>query len=862
MSSPTRENAARQPRSATEPAKRLATTFTAGWGSLLVVGMLLGGCGDQQLISARSTPDADSAAADDAGSRANDGGESCSGQAGVGDDCDCRLGESEACYPGLAEHAGVGACERGTRTCTSGPGGLGSRWSDCADAVSPAASDTCGDAIDNDCDGTADEGCPPVTFADVCDVGAANTYVEAAIDPASPSTWYVLDHRGAVARTLDDGASFTVLCRVPAFRGGERRSEIWALRNEARLLISPASDHTAYLALDDLVLRIDPLGPSVDCPTVSEPGTYSPSDGFSGGPCALSASSGELFIWTRAMDGSDWMNPREDFGQLRKSSDGGRSWTPVAADPLAMTTHVRSLAVDPASPEHLLALTTDGDRSGIYETSAGGAWTKRSALTLYAEDLPPAIHFDPVATGHAYVDRGGSSDRYGPYGDGFHSTDGGATWQVSAGHAAPLGESVINPTNGAAFRFREAANNGGMVIERAPSLSVPNPAWTTVASFPSGLDRFARIDAAGQRVLAVVGLRLWVSRDGGQSFTGPLGGGLPVTFGFSALDSVDGQTFYATSPEWHVLRSTDQGARFSRVFTNSTTLGTHQRDVARLRVYPAQPDIAIVWAGRGSGNDPSVIRTSDAFQSAALTQEGATSYAGSLLALSVEDPASAFLFRAYDYPVRIPPSAGPPWTELTDGTPLPPPVDAWVLPGQASTQVLVTATQWAGRYIGALRYDASTQDYVDDTAALSAALGDEHPAGLEAFKRGASVIFRLIGVGGRLAESTDGGATFHGIAGAKGGLGPCPDRRIASLASDRNVLASWCSSHHTALYYSRNGGRDWAMTGGTSWQELACADVWDLAVGAEQLITLCRPDPILRHNRGTRDSHLIVRVPY
>jgi len=71
------------------------------------------------------------------------------------DDCDGTIDESlvRSCYSGPSGTAHVGACLPGTQTCSAGSWGSG-----CPGQVIPST-DICGDGIDNDCDGTADEGC-------------------------------------------------------------------------------------------------------------------------------------------------------------------------------------------------------------------------------------------------------------------------------------------------------------------------------------------------------------------------------------------------------------------------------------------------------------------------------------------------------------------------------------------------------------------------------------------------------------------------------------------------------------------------------------------------------------------------------
>jgi len=79
----------------------------------------------------------------------------------VDDGCVCAPGSAAACYDGPAGTEGVGTCVAGTHICSAD----GSAFGPCVGAVTPAT-DVCGDGVDSDCDGTADDGC-------VCAPGAA-----------------------------------------------------------------------------------------------------------------------------------------------------------------------------------------------------------------------------------------------------------------------------------------------------------------------------------------------------------------------------------------------------------------------------------------------------------------------------------------------------------------------------------------------------------------------------------------------------------------------------------------------------------------------------------------------------------------
>lgn len=90
------------------------------------------------------------------------------------DDC---VDTNAAVHPGAAEVCGdgldnncSGTADEGCPTpCTDADGDGACPPADCDDAnatIHPGAADVCGDSLDNDCDGTADNDCPPCTDAD------------------------------------------------------------------------------------------------------------------------------------------------------------------------------------------------------------------------------------------------------------------------------------------------------------------------------------------------------------------------------------------------------------------------------------------------------------------------------------------------------------------------------------------------------------------------------------------------------------------------------------------------------------------------------------------------------------------------
>jgi MYXO-CTERM domain-containing protein len=102
----------------------------------------------------------------------NSGVEICDG---LDNDCDGQTDEDpaggaliQACYTGAPATQNVGLCHGGTQTCSGGG------WGACLGQVLPAAVETC-DGLDNDCDGQTDEAASGVPLTQACYTGPAGT---------------------------------------------------------------------------------------------------------------------------------------------------------------------------------------------------------------------------------------------------------------------------------------------------------------------------------------------------------------------------------------------------------------------------------------------------------------------------------------------------------------------------------------------------------------------------------------------------------------------------------------------------------------------------------------------------------------
>lgn len=117
---------------------------------------------------------------------------------------ECNAGEERPCYSGRAGTQDKGICGIGTESCEQG------RWSGkCEGEVRPELTETCGDSLDNNCNGVTDENCPiPVDPPDPVEDMGEEDMGEEDMGPVDPgSTKDSSDDEGCGCTTLETPAN-------------------------------------------------------------------------------------------------------------------------------------------------------------------------------------------------------------------------------------------------------------------------------------------------------------------------------------------------------------------------------------------------------------------------------------------------------------------------------------------------------------------------------------------------------------------------------------------------------------------------------------------------------------------------------
>lgn len=188
-------------------------------------------------------------------------------------------------------------------------------------------------------------------------------------------------------------------------------------------------------------------------------------------------------------------------GTLVKSTDGAKSWTPLASGP----TLAVAIAIDPKTTSTLYVAQS---RNGLSRSSDGGnSWTRlNSANFPNAFATFKALAIDPVTTTTIYAGEQG--------GGVFKSTDGGATWNaanngftgpviqvlalaVDPGSPATLyaaantsgGSGLFKSSDGGASWSNVLADKNGVIGVQSVAVDPGNSANVYIGTFSAGMER-------------------------------------------------------------------------------------------------------------------------------------------------------------------------------------------------------------------------------------------------------------------------------------------------------------------------------------------------------------------------------------
>lgn len=211
------------------------------------------------------------------------------------------------------------------------------------------------------------------------------------------------------------------------------------------------------------------------------------------------------------------------------STNGGQNWTNATNGSIAANDTVRALAIDPAQPSSVYALTG----TGVHISANGGQWQSRSAgLPAPSATLFNDLAADPVDSGTLYV---GVS----PQGV-FRSTNGGQSWQP-ANNGLPAGDLNVrgiaaSPVSGRllisiAGQGLWRSDNRGNSWSRADS----GITYNTTLQGNVGIPTFSYADAEFVYVYNNDGV--FVSFDGGESWAA-------FNDGFSGAETITTMAFH------------------------------------------------------------------------------------------------------------------------------------------------------------------------------------------------------------------------------------------------------------------------------------------------------------------------------
>ncbi len=344
------------------------------------------------------------------------------------------------------------------------------------------------------------------------------------VDPSAPSTLYARTSRGALFKSTDAAASWTLLAGAGTV---------------SFLAIDPKNSSTLYAVTSTRVLVASTDG--------GESWSRAGIGSFGGFPLMIAV---------------DPINPATLYAVttegISKSTDGGASWSALNTGPGRGA--IQLVTVDPMTPSTIYHVRNTGD---IFKTmDGGGSWTWVRTGTSSGFSLA----IDPVTPSTIYA--GTFSTPVGPEPRGISkSTDGGRTWKVFS-TGLPAGAFVsglaVDPTNPSTIY----GINHGVIVKSADggeTWSIGDlglPRSSIIFSLALG----SSLVYAGYSTPPSVTGGVSKSADGGESWNAATSGMDYLDLRTIAIAPADATAVYAGGVD-RLFKSVDAGTTWTRLST-------------------------------------------------------------------------------------------------------------------------------------------------------------------------------------------------------------------------------------------------------------------------------------------------------
>lgn len=264
----------------------------------------------------------------------------------------------------------------------------------------------------------------------------------------------------------------------------------------------------------------------------SSDGGVSWSPASNGLPTSLPQNTGVFDLIVRS-DAPDTLYAGLFEAGVWRSNDGGQSWSNATSGSIAGNDTVRALALDPAQPATIFALTG----TGVHESSGGAPFQSRSA------GLPSASNaiFNDLAAD--YKQPGTLYTATNPLGL-FRSTNGGQSWQP-ANDGLPAGTLDVKGIATSQANGRVLISVSGQGLWRSDNQgdswvrSDSGVTYNTTLQGSVGVPVFSPTDPDMAYVYNNDGV--FASSDGGKTWT-------PFNDGFSGAETVTTMAFHRAAP--------------------------------------------------------------------------------------------------------------------------------------------------------------------------------------------------------------------------------------------------------------------------------------------------------------------------